>query len=138
MDSDPVLLVDDSSTARKLRQIPILERTPHQVRTTKNGAEAVEAVVRTIPDLIIVDGALIHRTTSCEACQVLPSWNATKRIPLILLTPQRLQESVKNGHESGCNDDLTEPVDPAELVALLESYIGTCYKVHKETQHRDA
>ena len=137
VDPRPFVLVDDSTIACMLHRISILDRIPHRVLPTKDGAGAVGAVARTMAGLILMDGAVIFRVTGYEACQVLRSWNATEKIPLILLTTQRLQESVKNGHESGCNDDLTKPVNAADLLALLESYIGTGYRGHKETQHRD-
>jgi len=124
MNPKQVLLVDDSSTALLWHQTLISNRTPHKVLTAKDGAEAVEVAVRTMPDLIIMD-VVMPRMSGYEACKELRSRNATKKIPIILVTTRGQEESVENGYESGCNDYLTKPVNPAELLALLESYIGT-------------
>jgi CheY-like chemotaxis protein len=131
-----VLLVDDSSTALLMHQMLISDRTQHQVLTAKDGAEAVETAVRAMPDLIIMD-VVMPRMSGYEACKELRSQKSTRAIPIILLTTQGQEESVETGYESGCNDYLTKPVNPAELLALVESYIGTGYTGHEETQHRE-
>jgi len=133
MDRKKVLLVDDSSTALMLYQMLVSNRTPHQVLTAKDGAEAVEVAVRAMPDLIIMD-VVMPRMNGYEACKELRSRNASKKIPIILITTQGQEESIENGYKSGCNDYLTKPVNPAELLALLERYIGTGYTGHGGTQ----
>ena len=136
MQQKKVLLVDDSSTALLMHQMLISDRTPHQVLTAKDGAEAVEVAVRAMPDLIIMD-VVMPRMSGYEACKELRSQKATRAIPIVLLTTQGQEASVETGYESGCNDYLTKPVNPVELLALLESYIGTGYTGHEETQHRE-
>src|SRR6266568_4729940 len=115
-----ILLVDDSNTALLMHQMLISNNTPHQVLTAKDGAERVEVALRAIPDLIIMD-VVMPRMSGYEACKELRSRNATNAIPVILVTTRGQEESVESGYESGCNDYLTKPVNPAELLALLDS-----------------
>jgi len=124
MDRKKVLLVDDSGTALMMHQMLISSRTPHQVLTAKDGAEAVEVAAHAMPDLIIMD-VVMPRMNGYEACQALRSRKATSKIPIILVTTRGQEESVEDGYRSGCNDYLTKPVSPTELLALLECHLRT-------------
>lgn len=117
-----------------MHQMVIANSTPHQLLTAKDGAEAVEVAVHAVPDLIIMD-VVMPRMDGYAACRELRSRTATKRIPIILVTTRGQEESVEIGYESGCNDYLTKPVNPSELLALLESYLGTDSTGHEQTQH---
>ncbi len=134
MDRKKVLLVDDSSTMLLMHKMLIAERTPHQVLTAKDGAEAVEVAVHSVPDLIIMD-VVMPRMNGYEACKVLRSREATSRIPIILVTTRGEEESVESGYRSGCSDYLTKPVRPTELLALVKNYLGTDSPGHEQTHY---
>lgn len=133
MDRKKVLLVDDSNTVLMLHQMLIANNTPHDVLTAKDGAEGVDIALRATPDLIIMD-VVMPRMSGYEACKELRSREATKKIPVILVTTQGEEEAIEIGYESGCNDYLTKPVDPEEFLALLDSYLATNYEGHEETK----
>jgi CheY-like chemotaxis protein len=118
-----ILLVDDSSTALMINCMIVSDNTPHEVITATDGVQAVEMAVKAMPDLIVMD-VVMPRMTGLEACRELRSREATKRIPIVLVTSRGEEQSVENGYESGCNDYLTKPVNPEELVALVQSYLG--------------
>jgi len=51
--------------------------------------------------------------------------NNQARATSLLFWSTRGEESyMEAGFQSGCNDYITKPVDGAELVALLQSYLG--------------
>jgi CheY-like chemotaxis protein len=126
-----ILLVDDSSTALMIHQMIISDNTPHQVITAKNGAEAVALALSAQPDLIVMD-VVMPGMSGLQACQALRASELTKRIPIILVTTRGEQQAVESGYESGCNDYITKPVNPEELVALVDSYLGRQTETHDD------
>jgi len=48
----------------------------------------------------------------------------TRETPIVLVTTRGEESYIEAGFQSGCNDYITKPVDGAELVALVESYLG--------------
>jgi DNA-binding response OmpR family regulator len=124
MHQKKVLLVDDSKTTLLMHQMILSKRTPYAVVTAADGQEAVEIAKMETPDLIVMD-VVMPRMTGLEACKELRSCNETRNIPIILVTTRGEEFSVQSGFESGCNDYVTKPVDPAVLVELLDSYL-TC------------
>lgn len=118
-----ILVVDDSRTALMMQTSILSQRTRHKLVVARDGEEAV-AVARTeVPDLILMD-VVMPRKNGFEACQELRLHDNTAGIPVILLTSRGEQECVEAGFVSGCNDYLTKPVDAAELVQMIEAYLG--------------
>ena len=128
-----ILLVDDSETALVMHRMILCNNTPYQVITAKDGAEAVEAATRLQPDLIVMD-VVMPRMSGLEACSAMRARSETKKIPIILVTTRGEEGAVEGGYEAGCNDYLTKPVDPAELVTLVTSYLGTRDRAHEKTE----
>ncbi len=131
MSRKTILLVDDSSTALMINRMIISDNTPHEIIAARDGSEAVSLAASFMPDLIIMD-VVMPNMTGYEACRELRSKEATKRIPIILLTTRGEEIAVEHGYESGCNDYLTKPVNPDELIALVDSYLGECSGLHEE------
>ncbi len=48
----------------------------------------------------------------------------TREIPIVLVTTRGEETYMEAGFQSGCNDYVTKPVDGAELLALVQSYLG--------------
>ena len=117
-----VLLVDDSSTALMMERM-ILDRGKYEVVTARNGAEAVAKARECQPDVIVMD-VMMPEMTGIEACRQLRSDRETCEIPIILVTTRGEPEHVEAGFASGCNDYVTKPVDPIELISKLESVLG--------------
>lgn len=121
--SKRVLVVDDSRTALMLTMMILAERTPYEVSTAGDGAEAVLSAVANKPDLILMDVVMPNKN-GFEACEELRANPETAHIPVILLTTRGEAECVEAGFTAGCTEYLTKPVNPDELVKLLEAYVG--------------
>jgi CheY-like chemotaxis protein len=59
-----------------------------------------------------------------EACKMMRQQPTTREIPIVLVTTRGEESYMEAGFQSGCNDYITKPIDSAELVALLQSYLG--------------
>jgi len=102
----------------------ILERrTSYQCVTASDGMEAVEKAQQEQPDLVLMD-VVMPRMNGFEACKRMRQQAGTREIPIVLVTTRGEESYMEAGFQSGCNDYITKPVDGAELVALLQSYLG--------------
>ena len=118
-----VLVVDDSKTALMMEREILEKRTGYQCVTASDGQEAVQKATQELPDLILMD-VVMPRMNGFEACKALRDQQSTREIPIVLVTTRGEEDYMEAGFQSGCNDYITKPVNGAELVALLHSYLG--------------
>jgi CheY-like chemotaxis protein len=123
MATKKILLVDDSKTALMMGCAILQKRTSYQCVTAMDGVEAVSKANDEHPDLVLMD-VVMPRMNGFEACQKMRQQDATREIPIVLLTTRGEESYMEAGFKSGCNDYLTKPVDGDELVKLLQSYLG--------------
>jgi CheY-like chemotaxis protein len=118
-----VLLVDDSEFTL-LTELMILRGSPYvRLITAANGEEAVRLALEERPDLILMD-VVMPRMNGVQACRVIRSSPEICRIPIILVTARGEKDDVIGGFASGCTGYITKPVNPQELIALVEQYLG--------------
>ncbi|RBY91985.1 histidine kinase [Blastococcus sp. TF02-8] len=111
-----VLVVDDNADMRAY-----LARLlgPHwRVRTTANGEEALAAVAKHRPDLVLTD-VMMPRVDGFELLRALRGDPATRQIPVIMLTARAGQEASVEGLHAGADDYLAKPFQAAELLARV-------------------
>ena len=117
-----ILLVDDSKTIL-LQERVILGNGAWEIIIAVDGEEAVERARAELPDLILMD-VVMPRMNGFDACRRLRSGVDTARIPIIMVTTRGEMESVVAGYESGCADYIIKPINPQELLAKVECYLG--------------
>lgn len=117
-----ILLVDDAETVLLVERMA-LGKEPYELVTAKDGAEAVAKATVMRPDLILMD-VVMPKMNGFEACRRLRESEATKDIPIVLVTTRAEAESMQAGFESGCTDYLTKPINGAELLAKVKQYLG--------------
>jgi CheY-like chemotaxis protein len=117
-----ILLVDDSSTALMIEQM-LLGKHTYELVTARDGAEAVEKAAKENPDLILMD-VVMPRMTGIEACKAIREAEATRHIPIILVTTRGENVNVEAGYASGCNDYVTKPINGLELMTKVRDQLG--------------
>lgn len=121
-----ILLVDDDPDFVEAVRL-IVENGGYNVRVAYDGQEGLKAVEELKPDLIVLD-VMMPVMDGHATCAKLKSDPATKDIPIILLTAvaDRVTTS-KYSHrdmlESEAEDYMPKPVDPPELLNLIESWL---------------
>jgi len=121
--SKKILVVDDSRTALMMEREILEKSTQYQCVTATDGREAVEKAQQEHPDLVLMD-VVMPRMNGFEACKMMRQQPGTREIPIVLVTTRGEESYMEAGFQSGCNDYITKPVDGAELVALVRSYLG--------------
>jgi len=122
MSRKKILIVDDSSTVILVEKM-ILSNGPYDVVSARDGQEGLEKAQSERPDLILMD-VVMPRMDGFEACRRLRDAEATRGIPVIMVSTRGELKSVENGYESGCNDYVTKPIDGLELLSKVRSYLG--------------
>jgi len=118
-----ILVVDDSRTALLMEREILEKRAAYQCVTAADGQEAVEKAQQERPDLVLMD-VVMPRMNGFEACKIMRQHPTTREIPIVLVTTRGEETYMEAGFQSGCNDYVTKPVDGAELLALVQSYLG--------------
>jgi CheY-like chemotaxis protein len=117
-----ILLVDDSKTSIFMESM-ILKKGPYELLTAGDGEEAVGKAQAARPDLILMD-VVMPKMNGFEALRAIRRREATKEIPVIMVTTRGEGENVETGFETGCNDYVTKPIDGVELLAKVRSCLG--------------
>jgi len=118
-----ILLVDDSSTSRLASRMILGQMPDYEVISACDGKEGVEAALRERPDLILMDIEM-PRMNGLEACKVLKQSEATKKIPIVMLTTRGEKSNVEKGYANGCSDFLLKPINEQRLTAVIRALLG--------------
>lgn len=118
-----VLVVDDDDTFRGELAEALADRG-YSVRQASTGRDAVQAVLRDPPRVILLDYALPD-TNGIDLLRLLRGRQATKSIPVILLTGHVRRELVESAGLLGVSDYLLKSMfSLKDLLGRIESRIG--------------
>ena len=123
MGQKKILLVDDSAVALMATKMIVRRSGKYDLLQASDGEEAVAMAIAEHPDLIVMD-VVMPKMGGFEACRALRQEEATKEIPIIMVTTRGEPENVETGYASGCNDYVTKPINAMELMEKVESLIG--------------
>lgn len=116
-----VLVVDDIAVNAKLLEAKLMAEY-FEVLTALNGADALELAEAENPDIILLD-VMMPGLDGYEVCRRLKASEATRHIPVVMVTALDQQSDRVNGIEAGADDFLTKPVDDVELFARIKSLV---------------
>ncbi len=116
-----ILVVDDSPTVRKLIAGK-LEKCGHEVHCTNDGVEAMERLAELQPDLVLLD-INMPRMDGYQVCKLIRSNEATKDIPVIMISGKDGFFDKVRGKMAGSSGYITKPFGPETLMKTVESYL---------------
>ena len=116
-----VLVVDDEDDIRTILVVT-LRRAGYDVASASDGVEAVEAVQRQAPDLIVMD-VMMPRADGLEALKRIRAHPSTAQLPVIMLTARSGLTDKMRGFERGADDYVAKPFEPAEVVARVAALL---------------
>lgn len=119
--SGRVLVVDDVLANVEMLK-SLLSREGYTVITASNGQDALEAVTRENPDLVLMD-VMMPKVNGYEVCERLKKNPATRLTPVVLITALQEREDKIQGINVGADDFLTKPVNAHELKARVRSLV---------------
>src|ERR1044071_5251286 len=111
-----VLIVeDDIDIADVLRRS--LRNEGYEVRTSADGAEALDVAAGFVPDLVVLDLGL-PGMDGVEVCRRLRD---DGDVPILMLTARAETEDRVTGLDSGADDYLVKPFERKELLARIRA-----------------
>ncbi|MEO5363237.1 MAG: EAL domain-containing protein [Magnetococcus sp. DMHC-8] len=119
MNNKPVLFVVDDDAVTRLMLSRFLERCGYRVVGLTNGAEAVAAFDKQLPDIVLMD-ANMPVMNGFEACVALKSRPEARHVPVLMITGLNDDESVDRAYTAGAADFITKPVH----WAILRNRVG--------------
>ncbi len=115
-----ILIVDDEPMLVDLLE-KNLEALDYDTISASHGKEALEKTYAKTPDLILLD-IMMPKMGGYEVLERLKSDQATRHIPVIMISGVGDMDSVVRCIEQGAEDYLFKPFDPV----LLKARIGAC------------
>jgi len=109
-----IVVVEDETDIAALVAFQ-LTKEGYRVETAATGADALTAIHRELPALVILD-RMLPGMSGDEVLRSLRAEPSTEALPVLVLTAKREQEDRIRGLELGADDYLSKPFSPRELV----------------------
>ncbi len=116
-----ILVVDDEAHILQVLSIK-LRNAGYEVITAVDGEEAFERARREAPDLIITDFQMPYMT-GLELCRSLAEGEATRNIPVLMLTARGFALDDEDLAMGNIKDVLSKPFSPRAIVQQVGSLL---------------
>ena len=113
-----ILIVEDYDDVRRMLKV-LLEFEEFQVMEAATGSEALEAIKKQPPDVILMDLAL-PGFDGFETIRRIRATDGFQNTPIIVLTAYTAPSSYETALSAGSNYFMAKPIDFDELAALLK------------------
>ncbi|MFT5092123.1 MAG: signal transduction histidine kinase/DNA-binding NarL/FixJ family response regulator [Porticoccaceae bacterium] len=117
-----ILVVDDGEINRKLVRLPLQKKGAY-VEVANDGQAGVEAALAGDFDLVVMDMQM----------PIMDGYTATRELrkagytrPIIALTANAMRGDMEKCLEAGCTGYLSKPIDPGELVSVVNRTLAGC------------
>ncbi len=102
----------------------LLKREGYTVVIARDGQEALEAIAREAPDLVLLD-VMMPRKTGFEVCQAVRASEALQSTRILMLTAKGRDTDVAKGLALGADAYMTKPFSTRELVQKVADMLGS-------------
>ena len=116
-----VLVVDDNQQNLELL-LAYLEDVDCKTLAASDGAEALEVVKTSSPDLILLD-VMMPKMSGFEVCRRIKNDPKTTDIPVIMVTALNELGDIERAIDSGTDDFLSKPINKWELVTRVKTML---------------
>jgi DNA-binding response OmpR family regulator len=113
-----ILVADDDEDILQLLAFR-LERAGYEVVQARNGEEALRIALEVGPSLAVLD-VMMPGLDGYEVTRMLRAEEATKSMPVILLTARAQASDVSRGMAAGADDYVKKPFDARDLKERVE------------------
>src|ERR1700676_4070155 len=115
-----ILVVEDQEDNRQILR-DLLGNAGYELVEAENGEEAVAAVARRRPHLILMDIQL-PIMDGYEVTRRIRTNPDLKSVPIIAVTSYALTGDVDKARAAGCNGYVSKPYSPRDLLAKVRVY----------------
>jgi DNA-binding response OmpR family regulator len=119
--SATVLIADDEPGLLSSLEF-LMRREGYNVRTARDGQEALEGIIEHRPDVVLLDVMMPHKT-GLEVCAEVRARDDVKDTRIIMLTAMGRDADVAKGLAAGANAYMTKPFSAKELVGRVRELL---------------
>jgi two-component system cell cycle response regulator DivK len=119
--SKRILVVEDEEDNRQILR-DLLQTVDYEIIEAENGEQALAAVAKQRPDLILMDLQL-PILDGYEATRRIKANPALKDVPIIAVTSYALSGDEAKARAAGCDDFVPKPFSPRQLLAKIREYL---------------
>jgi two-component system cell cycle response regulator DivK len=116
-----ILVVEDQEDNRAILR-DLLGAAGYAYLEATNGADGIAAAERERPDLILMDIQL-PGVDGYEATRRIKADPALRAIPVIAVTSYALSGDEARARAAGCDDYVTKPFSPRQLLAKVREFL---------------
>ena len=122
-DMAKLLIADDLVPIRQMVRIT-LSTQGWTILEAENGTTALEMARSEHPDLMLLDVDMGAGPNGFDVCRELKSADATKDIPIVMLTAHDSESDRAVGFAAGAAQYLTKPFGPLELIDTIRTILA--------------
>ena len=117
-----ILIVEDDATIRTILEMALMGAGFRHVSSCARGDEGLQEILRTKPDLVLLDVMLpgLDGFTLSRRVRGTPALAATR---ILMLTARSENEDIVRGLEAGADDYVTKPFDRLVLLARVRAVL---------------
>ena len=123
MTNGTLILVVEDNEANQLLASSVLERAGYRVAVASNSVEALDAIKRSEPALILMDIQLPGKD-GLAFTRELKADPATAAIPIVALTALAMPGDLARSLEAGCAGYISKPIDTRTLTTEVQKYLA--------------
>lgn len=116
-----ILVVEDEEDILALLHFNLI-KAGYNAECASHGEEALAAIASKKPDLVLLD-LMLPGIDGLEICRRLREVDATRELPIIMLTACGEEDDVIKGLELGADDYVTKPYSIKVLLARVQSVL---------------
>jgi DNA-binding response OmpR family regulator len=120
--SKTVLIADDEANIVISLEF-LLEQDGYRVLVARDGHEALEAIEREVPDLVLLD-VMLPRLSGYDVCQRMRKNPALAHVRVIMLTARGREVEVTKGLALGADAYVTKPFSTRDLLDQIRRQLG--------------
>lgn len=117
-----ILVVEDSQYICLMVRM-CLEKHGYDVITACDGIDAVDAVFKNHPDLVLLD-VLLPKMNGYLVAEAIKQNDETRNIPIIIMSAKAQTDEINYAHKLGVEDYLIKPFSPDKLVEKIKKYLS--------------
>ena len=122
MANELILIVEDNEKNRKLVR-KVLEKIGYRTQEVETGEEAIEAVRREAPDLILMDYQL-PGIDGIETFKRIRAEHSIPRMPIVAVTASAMPEDTARMRQAGFDGFETKPINVKNLMATIAALLA--------------
>ncbi|WP_290648128.1 response regulator [Aquisalimonas sp.] len=117
-----ILIVDDEPNIVLSLQF-LMKKSGYEVETATDGEQALEAVERQQPDLMLLD-VMMPRKDGYQVCQILREREECANMRIVMLTAKGRDVEREKGMSLGADDYITKPFSTQDVINKVSEMLG--------------